>query len=181
MVYIEDGQGTGRKAAVTSENRLDVRAITHSAEHHANQSDGVAYNYMMTETPAASGAAIIYIKNSDEKDLILEGMQIMNQETQMYELSMDDTGTPAGTVTVTPANMNGGAGQVADGNFYTGSGIAGLTQGTIIDRIWQTAGSGTSNHNFEMDVVIPKNQTFVVRTGITGSKTNITIPMYYHD
>ena len=181
MVYIEDGQGTGRKAGVNDENRVLANCVTESLEHHTNVEEGEAYNYSMSETPAASGATIVYIKNESDKNIILEGIQIMNQETQMYEASLGDTGTPAGTVTVTPASLNAGAGNVADGVFYAGSNITGLAQGTIIYKAWQIGGSGTQGNNFVMDVVIPKNQTFVVRTGITGSKTQITIPMYYHE
>jgi len=181
MVYIEDGQGTGKKAGINEENRLLANCVTESVEHHANIHEKEAYNYMMNEIPATSGATIIYIKNTNETDLILEGIQIMNQETQFYEASLGDTGTPAGTINVIPANMNAGAGQEADGLFYTGSNITGLTQGIVIQQIWQIGGSGTQTNNFEMDVIIPKNQTYVIRTGITGSKTSITIPMYFHN
>ena len=181
MVYIEDGLGTGRKAAVSNENRLLSNCVTESKEHHTNAHEGEGYNYQMGEIPAGSPATIIYIKNENDDDLILDGMNVMNQETQMYELSLGDTGTPVGTINVTPANMNAGAGNVADGTFYTGSNMTGLTQGTVIDRIWAVSSSGTQYLNFDMDIVVPKNQTFVVRTGITGSKTNITIPLYYHE
>jgi len=155
--------------------------VTESIEHHTNSHEENAYNYQMSEIPDASGATIVYIKNENDTNMILEGMNIMNQETQMYELSLGDTGTPAGTITVTPANVNAGAGQVADGTFYTGSNMTGLTQGTVIDRVWAVSSSGTQYLNFDMDVIIPKNQTFAIRTGITGSKTNITIPLYYHE
>ena len=180
MVYIEDGLGTGRKAAVNDENRLLSNCTTESIEHHTNVHEGEAYNYQMSEIPSGSPATIVYIKNENDIDLVLEGMNVMNQETQMYELSLGDTGTPAGTITVTPANMNAGAGNVADGTFYTGSNMTGLTQGTVVERIWASSSSGTQALNFDMDIIVPKNQTFVVRTGITGSKTSITIPMYYH-
>ena len=72
MSIIIDGTGTGARAAVTSENRLKVDAISEDAYVHAAE-EGMAFN-INTEPFAISGVGpfaenLLYIKNDGTKGI----------------------------------------------------------------------------------------------------------------
>ena len=80
-MIITDGEGKGYSAGITSENRLKTSAITATIEHHVNHLDKQAYQLVFQVTPeelnpsiGTGEACFLYIKNSSETDICLEGI-----------------------------------------------------------------------------------------------------------
>jgi len=73
-MQIEDGGGSGRKAKVDAHQRLDVHAVTITAEHSVNHNDGEAYHLLFSQTPTGANDCFLYIKNNSDTDICLEGI-----------------------------------------------------------------------------------------------------------
>jgi len=183
MVQIEDGTGDGFKVKIDSESMMEVLAVTISDEHHTNHDHGEAYHVVFAVSGLLPGAAFLYMKNSDDKDMIVEGYRLHTGCDAKIKVVKDPTvGTVNGDAN-TPANVNLGAGLTADGTFntaYSGA-ISGITGGTIIDRAFYCSGCGDSNINFEMDVIVPKNKEIAwFNDCCSGCNIAGTIPIYFH-
>lgn len=65
----------------------------------------------------------------------------------------------------TPANCNAGSGNDAGVTCWSGTAdeavdITGLTNGREVERLWIVAAADKVFHNFEVDIIIPKNKIF---------------------
>jgi len=188
MVLVEDGTGTGRKAEVDVDQHLHIRAVDESLEHYVNEAQQESYHFVFVCSGLIAGAPFVYIKNTDsDKHLVLEGVHLHTQCNPVIEHVINPTvGTVTGTA-ITPGNVNAGAGNVADGSFYScqSGAISGVTNAgcaVVIDRTYHCSGCGDDEYNYEMDVVIPENKTFalfMMNAGASGCNIAGTIPMFY--
>ena len=188
-MQIEDGKGTGNKAEVTS-NKLEVIAVTVTEDHHANHASEDSYNIIFSQSPTAGDDCIYYMVNSDENDMIVEGMTLgftgsAEVDAEVY-VQVKNTGTRGSATALTPANLNAGSGKTATGTFEKGadlqSGAGSLATGTEIERFLISGVTDfTSTHfNFNQDVIITKNQTMTIWASEAGPTYYITLPFYYH-
>lgn len=164
-MIIEDGTGQGYQAGVNSENRILTDSIAASPEHAANVA-GNAYHMLFDQAPTAGDDCIIYIENSDEIPMIIEGLYLsVAGATELY-FHLNDLGTRNGAGAVIPVNCNSGSGKTADGTFEVGldldGGAATLAGGVEIERYIFIAATGSAYFNFEQDIVLPKNATFTI-------------------
>ena len=178
---IEGGTGNGYSAGVTSENRLLTDCVTKSIEHQTNHTDGKSFSIPFSATPTASGDCFFLMKNEDDLDIVIEGVNLYLPAAEYFDIKIGDTGTPIDGTDITPVNLNAGSGILADGTFQQGNNITGLSGGSTAYRIHKLAGTGTENHNFEQDIILPKNTvlTMYVQTGTTA--LDGFIDFYYHD
>jgi len=176
---IKGGTGNGYLAGVTNENRLLTECITYSGDHHANK-EGSAYNMLFDVTPSGAGDCFLYIKNSDTKSMIIEGIWLRVASAEQINMKLNDVGVPAGGVAVVPANLNSGSNSPALGTFQAAADITNLSGGTIINKGW-VANTATAYFNFEQDVIVTENTTFSMYV-VTGS-VNVagTIVFHYHE
>jgi len=179
MFYIEDGKGSGNKVGVTNENRLMSECITLSGEHHTNHHNGEAYNLLYSDD-TADNTYFMYMKNtSDNYDISFEGIDVRSAANVVIEVRIV-TGTASGTE-ATPANLNCGAGNEADGDFYIGT-VAGLTNRTILQRYWVAAGNESNHFNFEQDIIVSRGQAIALYTETAdGSALGVTANFNYHN
>lgn len=127
--------------------------------------------------------AFVYVKNTDDKDMVVDGFRLHTECDAVVKVVKDPTvaTTVLGT-TNTPANVNLGAGLVADGDFYTAysGAISGLTGGTVIDRVYYCSGCGDKYINFESDIIVPKNKELVwITECCSGCNIAGMIPFYF--
>jgi len=156
-----------------------------------NAAEGQAYNMIFQIAPSALNAPFLYIKNTSTIDLIIEGFKIQWSDEGYIEAKLGDTGTYVADQTITPANLNAGSGNQADGVFVVGddltnAGAATLGGGTIIERVYYSGDAATQTLNFEQDVIVPENFTFTMWSNATsgsaaGSAINGTIIFHYHE
>ena len=189
-MLIEDGKGSGRTAGVNEENRMIVAAISASVEHHTNHEEGLSFNLIFEQTPTyddpsadTGDVCILYLKNTDTKDMCLEGIHYRlagTGQSNILKMKGNSTGTPVGGTTSTPANLNLGSGNIADGTFLTGDNITGLSEGTDIERIHIGSSNDSTAFNFEQDIIVPKNNVITIYTTETGTEISIQLIFNYH-
>ena len=165
---IEDGTGNGYTAKVNSENQLTTLAITQSIEHHVNKQEGSAYHALFAVNPDGADDCIFYLKNTDEKIIIIEGVTWQTSAAEEVYYKIGETGTAVKTSgsDITPANLNAGSGKLASVLCYSNVSdgavdITGLSGGSVVEKLWLT-NTASSHFNLEQDIIIPKNQTFSI-------------------
>ncbi len=185
---IQDGTGSGRTAKVDKDNKITTRAVTESEAEHINFADGEAYTLFLPITSdnlnpsaALSSPCIFYIKNTNEKNLIITDIRMWAESPEYLDIYFNQIGTPVGGNTTTPTNMNLNSGKAADGTFLEASRITGMSGGTLFDRLRIPADD--SNHNFVWaeTIIIPKNKIITVYTGNGGIPIETSISFYFHD
>ena len=185
MPTINDANG--QPANVNEMGHLETEAITHSAEHYANEVAEQAYQIPFAVNPAGAGDCIFYIKNNSESNLFIEGFSYTSSAAEEIYVEIANTGTAVLTsgAALTPNNCNAGSGKTTDVTCWSNIGdgavdITGLVTGREVERIWITAAADNKYHNFVLDIVIPKNKAFTI--WCVGGDTNIrgTVFFYYH-
>ena len=189
-MLIEDGTGSGKTAAVNSENRLKTIAITTTVEHHINHEEGMAFNIIFQQTPSyedpssdTGDICFLYLKNTDNLDICLEGIKLRlggTGQSEIIKLIGNPSGTPVNGNSVTPSNLNLGSGKTADGTFETGNNITGLTGGTELERNYLGSSDTTVDINFEQDIIVPKNNIITLWASTTGTEIAGTLIFNYH-
>ena len=173
-MLIEDGQGSGKTVGITSSHRMKVTSISATPEHYANHNNGLAFNMLFCETPTPSDPSsfadddkicFLYVKNESNKDMIIEGIEFRldgTAQTEVIEIQANDGEVPIGGNGNTPANLNLGSGNVADGVFLSSNEITGVSEGTLMFKYYIESSNTTQHINFEQDFVIPTNNTLTI-------------------
>ena len=133
---IKDGTGNGYLAEVTAENRLSVTAITQIENKDINDRTKEAYLLYIDITPTGAADNFLYMENTSANNMFINWYRVWSgTNADAIDMYRNMTGTPAGTTTVTPSNMNFGSNNTATGNFYEGVDITGLSGGALLDRL----------------------------------------------
>ena len=169
-LILEDGRGSGRTAGIDSDNRLSVNAITQSTEHHANHIGGKAFSVNFSATPTGAGDCFLYIKNTSEDDMTIEGFSLWLVADEYVDIKINDIGTPVGGTDITSVNLNSASGLLATGTFQAGNDITGLSAGSTAYRIYHASSTGSTGHNFEQDIILKRNGVLTIycQTGTTA-------------
>jgi hypothetical protein len=169
-LIIESGSGNGKSAQINDDGRLKVTAISASPEHHLNHEHGTAFVISFSATPTGADDCFFYLKNTGEKDLLIEGFGIKLVANEYIDLKLGDDGTPVAGTDISPVNLNTSSGQSITGTIQDGNNITGLSGGNTAYRFYHATGSGTNYRNFEMDIVLAKNGVFTMyaQTGTTA-------------
>lgn len=179
-MMIEDGKGSGKKAEVTTRNKLSVYAVTESEEHDANET-GRAYSIPFSATPTGTDDCFFYFKNTGEKDVIFEGIGVKLVADEYIDIKIKDIGTPSGGSATTPVNLNAGSGGTLSATVQDGNNITALSGGSTAYRIYHASANETKYTNFEQDIIVTKNQTLTlyIQTGTTALEGFLNC--YEHD
>jgi len=189
-MIIESGTGNGKLVGVSRSNRILADALSVTAEHYYNHENGEAYNVLFSQSPTAGDDCIFYMKNTSEKDLVVEGITlgVINAgavDAEFY-IKLNDKGTRNSATTVDPANLNTASGKEAEGDFEYGAdldgGAATLTGGYEIERyVLANVQDLVSTHlNFHQDVIIKPGGTLTLWASDAGATYYVTIPFHYH-
>jgi hypothetical protein len=184
-LQIEDGIGRGYSVEVTPGNALRIRGSTGSFEHAANHTDGVAFNTLFSQTLGGTDDCIYYMLNSDDKDLVVEGVTLYVSGACEIYFKIDASGTRNSASAITPANLSAGSGKSAQGTFEQGADLAGgaatLSGGTEFERLYFTGAAASSHHNFEQDVILQTNHTLTIWSATNAVSVAGTVVFNYHD
>lgn len=179
-MQIEDGLGSGRKAGVNAEGKLQCSVVSNSVEHHVNHHDGKAYQIQVEQVPTGNDDCIFYLKNLNDVDIVVEEIILyVGAGCEVY-VKVGDSGTPISGTDVVPVNANVGSGNSADGTFQKGANITGLTNGKEIFRFKFAAETASKNFNFPQDVIIPKNQVLTVWVDTLSVNVMFNLAFNYH-
>lgn len=179
---IRDGQGTGKLAGVTSENRLKTVSKSESLQHLISKDYEQAYQVIGIATLANGTTTALHVKNtSGDKNLIAtyirhqildpSGGTTLPNASNYFSMAIGRTYSSDGSAAM-PVNVYAGSGNSAEVVVYQG---APTLVGTAleIDR-WYTKTEGDmSPFNKEGALIIPPNKTFELR--YIGDQTSGTI------
>lgn len=170
--HIEDGTGSGRKVAVTSEFQLKTQAETQQLQHHISRNTGQVYQTVGRETAiAAATQTILHLKNtSTTKNMVITFMRMqlvgeaggtaVPDPATYFQIGFGRTYSSGGTA-VTPVNVNTNSGNVAAITAYDNSPVMAGTF-TEIDA-WYPDGSAMQIFNKQGSVILGFNDTIEVR------------------
>jgi hypothetical protein len=184
-LQIEDGQGTGRQAGVNSDGYLKVAAVVATVEHHVNHHHGDSYTMSFSQAPTAGDDCILFIKNTSDVDMTIEGMYLSVSGACEVYAQINNSGTRNAASVNTPVNVNAGSGHTADGTFETGAdldgGAATLSAGDEVGRGVFRAATNTTWYNFNQDLILPKNKTLTLWVSAVVTVTGMVEFNYHED
>lgn len=172
---IEDGKGSGRKAAVSEEQRLEVDAIVESLQaFHNNKGKGFMIDSNLISLTSTSESQVMYIKNTGDKDIIIDNMWVN------FDMSTGGTGRvrvalyanpTGGTITTSaqaplgPQNLNFGSNNTLNADVYKG--LEGHTQtgGTVYAYFIRTDEQTGRFYLLDLDkstIVLPKGSSLSI-------------------
>lgn len=176
---IKDGTGSGSLTKVTSDNYLQTNGHAQSFSLHAAHSAQDYYGVSMQGTATVPSAIIGYIKNTDDKDMIIDFFTVYSTAATQLFTSIGGSGTPSGGSDVVARNVVAGSGKTANGTFQQGNLISGLT-GTNIVLVTITPADETKVYDY-MPLIIPKNQILTYSSLQTSAQVTVGTGFYYHD
>lgn len=179
---IQDGKGTGSRAAVTTDNRLQVAARTETLTEHEVER-GNAYN-INTGTVAFTGtssSALVYLENTGTNNIFVSSLIYLLGTTDgtfgewQVEVLRNPTGISTSTA-LTPHNKNFGSNNSLSATCTKGAYAATLTGGTVaVDSIFPSSG----RFSLPIEIELPKGASLGVRvtapTGTTSANVQVAI------
>jgi len=184
MSYIiEDGKGTGKKAAVTNNNRLQTTGIDLNLTEAATES-GDTYNLNSSETTLSTTgeSAILYLKNLEETNLIVTSIvvNIMDYAGTAGQPILTIYRNPtAGTLVSTASacteqNRNYGSNKTLTMECYQGSEGKTLTGQDKTIPVYLPSTAALTLVSFDTVVVLPKGASIGLSwtppSGMTSTK-----------
>lgn len=178
-MQIKDGTGKGYLAGVNSFNHVKACAVSLPFEHFINHNLSLSYSLQFSYTSAGS-ACVLYLKNTDSDYEMSFGQAFLNVSANVQmEVALNSTGTPGGGAALTPVNLNGASTNQANGTFYGGNAVTGITQGNVAMKMWLASSNATANYELPTTLVIPTNGTMTFH--LSGAATlNGTLFFNYH-
>lgn len=178
-MLIEDGKGRGYKASVTPENKLDICAVTRTIDLYCSQVNGESYSLVISQTPTGAGDCFCYIKNNDDKDMVISSIKLYAATSEIFEIKLGDTGTPAGGATATPVNRKAGCGNVAEVTAEDGNDITGLSGGDVVEAIAVKGGETAMRYEWLSGLIVPKNHTLTLYAVTGAIAVRVTLSMHF--
>ena len=148
MIF-EDGKGTGSKARVDANNRLHTQSVTEPEGLHSTEG-GDAYNINTGLISITGDATLQYIKNNEDKDLVIEAIAIGSFEgiTHSDDPYITLVRNPTGGDLISDAtavsmnqNRNFGSNKTLSADAYKGKVSGTVTGGDNIAILQVTPGS----------------------------------------
>ena len=127
MSDIRDGTGKNYRAKVDPNNRLHTQTIAETEAVHAAET-GDAYNINSGNITLSAAGSLLYIKNNEDKDIVVESIivgQGLGSVSDLGEITVsmnDDAGdliTDATAVSFN-GNRNGGSSKTLSADVYKG-------------------------------------------------------------
>ena len=169
MARIEDGKGSGRDAAVDSENRLRVHAVTESESLHSTE-EGLSYNINTGLISITGDATLLYYKNTGDKDFVVEAIAlgsfegITHSDDPYITLIRNPDGgnllSDATTSGVLNQNRNFGSTNTLNGVAYKGKVGGTVTGGDDIALLQATPGGRSY---YTINFVLPKGSSLAIK------------------
>jgi len=174
-VLIGDGTGKGNNVKVDANNRLHVQAVSEDEAIQASE-QGNAYNLNTGLMSITGDATLMYIKNNEDLDMVIEALAIGSFEgiTHSDDPYLTVVRNPTGgdlisdaTVSgVLNANRNFGSNKTATVNFYKGK-VSGTVTGGEDLALLQVTPGGRSFYTINM--ILPKGSSMAVKLTANAS------------
>lgn len=165
---LEDGKGSGKFAQVDSSNRVRTHAVTEDESLHANE-EGNGYNINTGLISVTGDATLLYIKNNEEQDIVIEAIAIGSFEgiTHSDDPYITLVRNPTGGDLISDAtavsmnqNRNFGSSNTLVANVYKGKVSGTLTGGNDIAILQATPGGRSF---YTINFVLPKGSSMGIK------------------
>lgn len=178
-MIIIGGTGAGFAAGVTSENQLEVCAVTRTIDLYCNQINGISYSLLLSQTPAGAGDCFCYLKNHDINDMIISSVKLHAAADETFFMKLNDTGTPVGGSDAAPVNRKAGCGNVADVTCEAGNDITGLSGGETVESIFVKGAETSYRFEWLSCIIVPKNHTMTLYVTTGAIAVTTTLSMHF--
>ena len=183
MSILEDGKGTGKKASVTTDNRLDVTAKTESRIYYESRDNESAFSVYGKRNFAAADTEenILYVKYTGNNDLHIKSILFStNSELAKIEAFFAATSVSGGAEII-PLNMNRGSANESETECLHG----GTTlNGTLSDEnefFDVRISKGSFLMDFNSALIIPKNKNIFFKGEVAAIDDRIRIMIYFFE
>lgn len=171
MSIIEDGTGSGKKAKVNQDNKLETSSVTLS-EYEEAALDGRAFN-ANTEILALTGtgeSAVFYLKNNESQDVSIQGFFVgvgalsgTTSDSVLVRAYFNPTGgtliTDESAITV--VNRDAGSAKTFNFDCYKGGDGKTITGQDATPVLYQFQG-GSSRSFGSVNLVIPRGTSIAI-------------------
>jgi hypothetical protein len=178
---LQDGTGSGNEAKVDNNNRLHIQSVSETEALHAAEL-GNAYNINTGLISITADATLIYLKNNEDEDLVVESIAIGSFEgithsddpyiTIIKNPTSGDLIADATAVSINE-NRNFGSSKSLTGDAYKGK-VSGTITGGNDAAILQVAPATRSFYN--VDFILPKGSSIAIK--LTANVTSGTANYY---
>ena len=179
---IESGTGNGFYAAVDTENRLRVAAVSLPRQHVVSKKDQKNFQIIGEATAANGTVNVLHIKNgtADQtftvtyirvNSIDLAGGTAIPAATEFFEVGGGLEYTSGGTST-TSVNTYLGSSTVSGGTYYESNPTLSGTYKTL-DKYFPSGDGQEQSYSKEGALIIPPGQTMTIR--YTGTNTSGTL------
>ena len=174
---IEDGTGKGYKAQVYSDNRIKTHAVTETEQLH-NSELGQAYNLNTGLMTITGDATLMYLKNNEEKDFVVEAIALGSFEgiTHSDDPYITVVRNPTGgdlisdeTAISMNQNRNFGSSNALTGNIYKGK-VGGTVTGGNDIAIFQV--NPATRNFYTINFILPKGTSIGIKVTANVSSGN---------
>lgn len=179
MVRINDGTGNGPDAKVDKNNRLHTQTVQESEALHATE-EGDAYNINTGLISITGDATLQYIKNNEDRDLVIEAIAIGSFEgiTHSDDPYITLVRNPTGGDLISDAtavsmnqNRNFGSNKTLTADTFKGK-VSGTVTGGNDIAILQVTPGGRSFYS--INFVLPKGASIGIKltANVTSGSAN---------
>lgn len=179
MSIILDGTGSGKRARVSSDNRLDVSARTDERIFYISRDNERAFSWFFEDDDAAAADFTAYLQNTSKTlRLVIHAVVVSSELASTVKLhKVTGVADTAGAVTAT--NLNIASGKTADDNALGGSAVGTITSSSVIEAV-RVGANGTETFHGGDSIQLDTNDAIAVEydTGTTGD-FEVTIYGFY--
>jgi hypothetical protein len=167
-MLIDDGKGQGYKARVDGNNRIHTQSVTESEAIHALEL-GDSYNLNTGLISITGDSTLIYIKNNEDKEYVLEAIALGSFEgiTHSDDPYITLVRNPTGGDLISDAtaidmnqNRNFGSSLTLDADVYKGKVGGTITGGNDIAFLQVTPGGRSF---YSIDFILPKGASMAIK------------------
>jgi len=165
-MIIEDGKGTGTKVRCDGNNRMHVQSVQEDEGRHA-AGVGDAYNINTGNITFSAAGTLIYVKNNEDKDLVIEALAVgvgSGTTSDIGEITVERNTTGGDLISDATAvdmnqNRNFGSNKTLTADIYKGKSGGTSTGGNDIIQFYQ----GTSGRLFAtINLVLTKGSSMAI-------------------
>ena len=177
-IQIEDGTGTGNKAAVDSEGHLIVDALTLSEISHTSDAHGQAFIWAsQTYDPDAADTVLLIKNTSSTRNLIITDVWFSADVETRVQIHLPTAEVTVAGTTITGVNMNTASGNVAEASAARDE--TGNTQGDVIWSGETQAANDTYHVDFKSAIHLGQNKSIGVDFVAAATAGDVTIMGYF--
>lgn len=165
---IEDGTGKGTSLKIDANNRAHTQTISETESLHSTEL-GDAYNINSGNIALTGDGTLLYLKNNEDKDLVIEALAFGNDglgthsSNPRYTIVRNPTAGDLisdATAVSMNANRNFGSNKTVTADTYKGKTSGTVTGGNDIAIL---EGTSDGRDYFTINFVLPKGSSIAVK------------------